>query len=324
MSVSLPTLCLYPITAALLGMSVALTSLACEPASPAPLEASQPPTSTPAVSAEPAQDARRVITLGGAITETSFALGQGDQVVGVDATSAYPAEAAKLPQLGYFRKISAEGALSLKPTHIFAIEGVGPDSTVAQLKAVEGLSYQVIAGGESVEGARERILALGELWGAQERAQALVKTLDEEVNKARERAPQLGAKRALFIYARGARVLMIAGEGTSAHHMLKLAGLENAVTGVEGFKPLTPEAVIKAAPEVVVMPEAGAQSIGGADGVFGLPGLEQTPAGRARALVVVDDVKLLGFGPRLGQALLELQDKVLALKLAADAGEVQP
>lgn len=322
MSVSMPAF-LQPLTFATLGLSVALTCLACEPEPRATSEGATQPIAAASPQAPVALE-RRVVTLGGAITETSFALGRGEQVVGVDATSAYPEEAAKRPQLGYFRKVSAEGVLSLKPTHVFAVEGVGPDTTVAQLKAVDGLSYEVIPGDESVEGARERILKLGELWGAPERAQELVNALDGEVNKARERAPQLGGKRALFIYARGARVLMIAGEGTSAHQMLKLAGLENAVTGVEGFKPLTPEAVIKAAPEVVVMPEAGAQSIGGADGVFGLPGLEQTPAGRARALVVVDDVKLLGFGPRLGQALLELQDKVLALSAGAGDAEVQP
>lgn len=316
MSVSMSP-CLQVIIAAL---SLALASLACEPAT-----AHAPSAEVPASPRAPSPSERRVITLGGAITETSFALGHGAEIVGVDATSAYPDEATKKPQLGYFRKVSAEGVLSLKPTHVFAIEGVGPESTLTQLKSVEGLSYEVVAGGESVDGARERIIALGELWGEREKAKELVKALDQEVEAARARAPKLHGKRALFIYARGARVLMIAGDDTSAHHMLKLAGLENAVTGVEGFKPLTPEAVIKAAPDVVVMPDAGAQSIGGAAGVFALPGLDQTPAGRARALVLIDDVKLLGFGPRLGQALLELQDKVLALPAGGDqADEVNP
>lgn len=310
-----------PLQAIIAALSVSIACLACEPTS-----ASAPAPAAPAASpSEPTPKARRVIALGGAITETSFALGHGDEIVGVDATSGYPEAATKKSQLGYFRKISAEGVLSLKPTHVFASEGVGPASAVTQLKAVDGLSYEVVAGGESVDGARERIIALGELWGAQEKAQELVKVLEEEVDKARARAPQLSGKRALFIYARGARVLMIAGDDTSAHQMLKLAGLENAVTGVEGFKPLTPEAVIKAAPDVVVMPDAGAQSIGGADGVFALPGLAQTPAGKARALVLIDDVKLLGFGPRLGQALLELQDKVLALAEPNEqADEVNP
>ena len=35
-------------------------------------------------------DSSRVVTLGGVITETAYALGAGDQVVGVDASSTYP------------------------------------------------------------------------------------------------------------------------------------------------------------------------------------------------------------------------------------------
>jgi iron complex transport system substrate-binding protein len=81
----------------------------------------------------------------------------------------------------------------------------------------------------------------------------------------------------------------------------------NAADALDGFKPLTAEAVLQARPEVLVMPEHGWQSLGGVDGVLALPGVADTPAGRARAIVTLDDQKLLGFGPRVGEAALELR-----------------
>ncbi|MGB1014847.1 MAG: hemin ABC transporter substrate-binding protein, partial [Nannocystaceae bacterium] len=48
------------------------------------------------------------------------------------------------------------------------------------------------------------------------------------------------------------------------------------------------------------------ESIGGIDGLLTIPGVAQTPAGQERKIVAIDDLKLLGFGPRADAALLEL------------------
>ena len=62
----------------------------------------------------------RILTLGGAVTETVFALGCGDRLVGTDLTSRYPQAAAALPKTGYLRALGAEGVLSLRPSLILA------------------------------------------------------------------------------------------------------------------------------------------------------------------------------------------------------------
>lgn len=79
-----------------------------------------------------------------------------------------------------------------------------------------------------------------------------------------------------------------------------------AAEHVDGFKPLTAEAVAAARPEVVLMLDGGVSSLGGSDAVFDLPGLRTTPASATRRLVTMDDLFLLGFGPRTGAALREL------------------
>ena len=302
----------------------ALTFLACkgdEPASAiasAPAQAAgaaaQDPSRAPAQVADraPSADSPRYVVLGSALTETVFALGHGGAVVGVDSTSAWPEQARALPQLGYLRKISAESVLSLSPTHIIAAEGAGPPSAIDQLRGAQGLTLTIVPGGDSVQDAKARILTVGQLLDAQDAAADLVAAMDAKLHEVKlaQAADPSTMPRALFIYARGAKILMVAGRDTPAHTMLTLAGAKNAAESLEGFKPLTPEAVIQAAPEVIVMPSEGAQSIGGEQGVFSLPGLAQTPAGQRRALILVDDVKLLGFGPRLGEAVAELHQRL--------------
>jgi iron complex transport system substrate-binding protein len=114
----------------------------------------------------------------------------------------------------------------------------------------------------------------------------------------------------VLIYARGAGMMMVAGTDTPASAMLELAGARNAITGFAGFKPLSAESLVEAAPDVIVIPSRGLASIGGDAALLALPGVGDTPAGRARHIVAMDDLLLLGFGPRLGAAIDELARRV--------------
>jgi iron complex transport system substrate-binding protein len=114
---------------------------------------------------------------------------------------------------------------------------------------------------------------------------------------------------AILIYARGAGTMMVAGKDTAGAAMLELAGARNPVT-FSGFKPLSPEALVEAAPEVIVIPARGLATLGGEAGLLAVPGVAATPAGRARRFVAMDDLLLLGFGPRLGEAVDELSSRL--------------
>jgi iron complex transport system substrate-binding protein len=102
----------------------------------------------------------------------------------------------------------------------------------------------------------------------------------------------------------------VSGSGTSSESMIELAGGVNAVTGFTNYKPLTAEGVVAAAPDVILLTSRGLESAGGVDALLKQPGLALTPAGKARRVVAMDDLYLLGFGPRLGQAVKELCGKL--------------
>ena len=80
----------------------------------------------------------------------------------------------------------------------------------------------------------------------------------------------------------------------------------NALEAMEGYKPLSAEAVVAAAPDVIVVSREGLEMAGGVEGVLAMPGVAMTPAGRAGRVEAFDAVFLLGFGPRLPEAVSAL------------------
>jgi iron complex transport system substrate-binding protein len=246
----------------------------------------------------------RLVTLGGDITEIVYALGAGDQVVGADTSSVYPAAADALPKVGYQRQLAAEGVLSLRPTLILASDEAGPPAALRQLRD-SGVRVEVIAAEDTPEGAARKITQVAALLDRAAAGQRLVADMRAALTAAAPQQAAGPAPRVLFIYARGG-TLSVGGRDTAADAMIRLAGGTNAVAELEGFKPLTAEAAVAAAPDVILMLRRGVEGAGGAAAVWAQPGLAQTPAAARRRLVVMDDLLLLGFGPRLGEAVREL------------------
>jgi iron complex transport system substrate-binding protein len=77
--------------------------------------------------------ARRLVSVGGALTEIVYALEAQAELVGVDSTSQYPVAAQRLPSVGYARSLSLEGVLALAPTQVLATEDAGPPAVLRQL-----------------------------------------------------------------------------------------------------------------------------------------------------------------------------------------------
>ena len=244
----------------------------------------------------------RLVSLGGPVTELVYALGRGETLVGRDTSSLFPAEALALPDVGYHRQLSAEGVLSLAPTFVLATAHAGPPEALDQLRAA-GVTVLLLPEQATVDGARARAVAAGEALDREDEAQALVQSFDAGLNAL---TPLTSAPKVMFVYARGGAALEVSGQETAADEMIRLVGAQNAVTGYTGYKPLTPEAAIAAAPDVLLMTTRGVESAGGEAAIWENPALLATPAGQRQRLIVMDDLLLLGFGPRLPEAAAQL------------------
>ena len=251
-------------------------------------------------------DTSRVLTLGGPVTEIVFALGQGEKVIATDTSSYFPAAVGALPKVGYQRSLSAEGIVAQKPSLILATTEAGPPAAIKQLRET-GITTLILAADPSVQGAKNKIIAIGKVFGVQPRAEALARGIDLDLAQAKAYFTQIKKKpKVLFVYARGAGTLLASGTGSAADGMIKLAGAVNAITGYEGYKPLTSEAVVAAAPDAVLFLTDGLKSIGGVEGALKLPGIALTPVGKNKRIVDMDDLYTLSFGPRLGKAVIDL------------------
>ena len=276
---------------------------------------------------KPVAKARRIVSVGGALTEIVYAFGAQGELVGVDTTSLYPVVAQQLPQVGYARTLSAEGVLSLAPTQLIATEEAGPQTVLRQVRDA-GVPVAILNANNRFEGLLERVKQVGRITGradsAAHLAQALQQQWDGALGKVRQRSqpPVQSAVRVLFILAHAPNQVMVGGRQTGADAMLAYAGAVNVMGGqggqggFAGYKPLTPEAVIAARPDIVLVTDQGLKASGGVDGILKLPGLAQTPAGRKHRIVSQEAMLLLGFGPRMPQALAEL-DAAFAKAMAA-------
>jgi iron complex transport system substrate-binding protein len=257
-----------------------------------------------------ASDGPRVVVAGGPLTEIVFALGAGESVVGADTSSTYPAETSALPKVGYQRQLASEGVLSLLPTLLLVSEEAGPPDVLEQVRRA-GVNVVTIQSPRTADAIPARVLAVGAELGRTPRAEEIASDLRAAIAALRERARGRASRpRVLFLYARGPGAMMVGGRETAADVVLSLAGCENAAADLKGFMQLTPEAVVRARPDVVLAPEKGLASLGGPDKLFATPGLAETPAAQGRRVVAVDDLLLLGLGPRVAKAIDEVASKV--------------
>lgn len=261
---------------------------------------------------------QRIISVGGAITEIIFALNASNDLVAVDTTSNYPESVQKLPNVGYARALSAEGVLALAPTQIIASEDAGPPAVIRQLTS-SGIPLAVLPAHHKFEGVLDRIKQIGELTGTQAQAATLMQSLQQEWTMVRTPIEQRKGKapKAVFILAHAPNQIMVAGRETAAHAVLEYAGASNALAGTNGgsgfsgYKPLTPEAMIAAQPDIILVTDQGLKASGGIESILKLPGVEQTPAGRKRRVLSQEAMLMLGFGPRLPTAISQLDSAII-------------
>jgi iron complex transport system substrate-binding protein len=116
----------------------------------------------------------------------------------------------------------------------------------------------------------------------------------------------------------------MSGKGTTIDEMIRLAGGTNPMADFQGFKDMTDEAVVNAAPDIILMTEHSFERSGGVDGVLKFPGVALTPAGKARAIVAVSDVYFQGFGPGLGKAVKDLAAKFYPDRFPKQSAQVAP
>ncbi|MEM7431090.1 MAG: ABC transporter substrate-binding protein [Pseudomonadota bacterium] len=257
-------------------------------------------------------DTDRIAVAGGSITEILYFLGEQDRIVAVDTTSNYPAEALELPSVGYVRALSAEGLISLNPTLIIGEDDMGPPVVLDQIAAT-GIDHIRLEEIHTADGILAKIRCIAAIIGVSDKAERRIEeqlgdtlralaAIDHDANK-----PRAGV-----ILGLRDGVPLGAGLDTSGAGLLAMAGAENVFVDFDGWKPVSLEGMIKSNPRFVVVPQRGVDSAGGKDELLSHPALKLTEAAQTGALVSLDGMAMLGFGPRTLEIAVELADTLNA------------
>ncbi|MFI6098012.1 hemin ABC transporter substrate-binding protein [Lentzea sp. NPDC051213] len=238
----------------------------------------------------------------GTLGATVFGLGLGDRLVGRDTSTGFPA-AAKLPLIttnGH--QLNAEAILGLRPTVVITDTTLGPWDVVLQLRD-SGIPVVVTDSRRAVNNVGTLIEQVADALGVPAEGRKLAQRTTVEIEKAKIAAHRLANDsklRVVFLYLRGqSGVYQMFGTGTGADDLITAVGAVDVASevGLQGAKPINPEALSKAAPDVILVMSKGLQSVGGVEGMATVPGVAQTPAGQKRRIVDMNDYQVLSFGP---------------------------
>ena len=251
-----------------------------------------------------AEPARRIVSAGGSVTEIVYALGQEDRLVARDSTSTYPEAARELPDIGYVRRLSPEGLISVDPDLILLEDGAGPPEALEVIRKTE-IPVVTVPMGYDRQAVLAKIAAVAGALGMPDEGARLADRIAGEIDAATADVTGPG-QRVLFVLSVQDGRLLAAGQNTAADGISRLAGAQNAVTGFEGYKPLSDEAVLSAAPDAILLMEARGDADVAQAELLAHPAIAATPAGKRAAVIRMDGMLLLGFSVRTGQAVTEL------------------
>ena len=255
---------------------------------------------------------KRVISAGGSITEIIYALGKQDLIVATDSTSLYPAAAASLPKLGYFRQLSTEGVLSFQPSHLIGAHATGPVSLAGQLEAA-GVQVDILGEQRNLAGLIQLIEQVGKLVGAPNEALLLTQSINQQVTLLKQQHNSERSIRALFVMSDSGRGITVAGNNTVPQALFDDAGIQNVAADLTDYKVMDNESILAANPDLIFVASHRIKKPEAVNALCQHPALKATSAGRNCALVVMESSSALGLSPRYPQALATVISSVETL-----------
>lgn len=247
------------------------------------------------------KDPSRIVSVASGAAEIVAALGLVRNLVGRDIAS----ESKALDGVATVtdaHALSVEKVLAQKPTLLIIDEQTSPTQSLTTI-ANAGIQIIQIESAWKISEIAPRILEIAEALGVPMQAEKLN-------NKLLIQNPPRTKLKVAFLYLRGtSSIYLLGGKGSGADAMIQAAGANDvgALANLGPFTPLTPEALSKSAPDVLLVMTKGLSSVGGLAGLLQLPGVAQTPAGKTKQVIAVDDGLLLAFGADTKNVIAKLQ-----------------
>ena len=266
--------------------------------------------------------ARRVVSLAPSNTEILFAVGAGEQVVGVTEFCDYPPEAQRLPRVGGMvpGTVSVERIVALRPELVLSVGGL--QQPLVQTLQRLGIPVFALEPG-SFEEVYRSILQVGALTGHLDQARAVAADMRRQVQALQARLASLSEQgRPRVFYMVWDEPLMTAGPGSFIGQAIELAGGVNVFADVDQPWPqVSLEALVRRDPDVILGPASQARQLS----VVRLrrqPGWQRLRAVQTGRVHLLDDDLISRPGPRLVEGLLQMARALHPQRLAEGAAAV--
>ena len=243
---------------------------------------------------------RRIVSLAPSVTETVFALGFGNRLVGVTSHCDYPAEAKRLPKIGDFMSPSLEVIAAKQPDLVIGVTGA---TDPARAREIERLGIKItLVSVSSVSEILSSFKHIAALLGDPDAGATLVEKITAQFGKVKRRiAP---APRRSTLLAVGLRPLVAVGGKNFLDELITLAGGENiAGNASQPWLNLPDEYVVAKAPQVIIQAGMGSDA---SRPTRQWSDLKSIPAVKERRVYTYNSDKILRPGPRIGEGLEEI------------------
>jgi iron complex transport system substrate-binding protein len=243
---------------------------------------------------------QKVVSLAPSVTETLFALGFGDRLVGVTTSCDYPAEARTIPKIGGFMSPSLETIVAKRPDVVI---GVSSATDPAKAREMERLGLKVtLISLASVSDIFSSIKSIARLLGNPQAGEKLVRKMILQMDHVKNRVAPATRRSTLLLV--GLRPLIAVGGKNFIDELITLAGGKNiAGDAAQPWLNLPDEYVVAKAPQVIIEAGMGSERDQAAKH---WADLKSIPAVQQRRIYRYPSDKILRPGPRIGEGLEEI------------------
>lgn len=255
------------------------------------------------------KDPARIVSLIPSNTEIAFALGAGEQIVGVSDHDNYPKQVKEIDKVGGLQ-INTEKVLSLKPDLILA-HGSSAHNSQAAIDQISqaGIPVYVVKNATDLKSVYETIYSVGKLVNEQKKADSIVTGMKDKLTAIKKKASEITDPKSVFVEVSPAPEIYTTGTGTFMNEMFEAIHAKNVAADLEGWVKMNEEAVIKLQPDVIIT-TYGYYVENAASKVLKREGWEQVPAIKNKQVFDVHSDIVTRAGPRLIEGVEQLAETI--------------
>ncbi|MEI7026021.1 ABC transporter substrate-binding protein [Paenibacillus sp. y28] len=248
----------------------------------------------------------RIVSTSPAETETLYALGLGDVIVGVSDFDDFPAEAGLKPKVGGVSKPNAEAILAAGSDLVVTGVSLNDPAVIKQLR--DELKLPLFkTDAKTYDDVIRNVRLLGTITDRQTQAEQVVGQMESVRSKVLETVKDIKPEERKRVFMEFSPNWTV-GKGTFLNELLEMSGAVNIAADVSGWAQMNEEKVIQDNPDVILFggglvdDKTNKPLEEAIKGRSGWSGIEAVKNGRLYAL---DKNMMSRPGPRLGQALLD-------------------